>query len=93
MPHSCNARKLLYEKTFKPIPRSGISSFKRPQDGTINTLAINQNYLWSVSIICNLQDNSPKSVITSYGWVRRVSLDQVTSDKIPTLSQSDRLSI
>ncbi|CDN10905.1 hypothetical protein RintRC_6841 [Richelia intracellularis] len=50
-------------------------------------MAINQNYLWSVSIICNLQDNSPKSVITSYGWVRRVYLDQVTSGHLEKLSK------
>ncbi|MDJ0615628.1 MAG: DUF928 domain-containing protein [Calothrix sp. MO_192.B10] len=83
----------VYQKTFKPIPQSGISSFRLPKDEKIDPLAINQNYLWSVSIICNLQDTSPNSRITSYGWVRRVPLDPQIAKKLPQLSPRDRLPI
>ena len=86
-------RTLIYEKSFKPIQQAGISSFSLPKDGKIAPLAINQNYLWSVSIICNLQDTSPNSIITSYGWLQRVQLDRKLANKLPKLSQSNRLSI
>ncbi|MDJ0799948.1 MAG: DUF928 domain-containing protein [Calothrix sp. MO_167.B12] len=83
----------IYQKIFKPIPQSGINSFRLPKDEKIDPLAINQDYLWSVSIICNLQDTSPSSRITSYGWVRRVPLDPQIAKKLPQLSQRDRLPI
>lgn len=86
-------RTLIYEKSFKPIRQPGINSFDLPRDGKVDPLAINTNYLWSVSIICNFKDNSPNSTITSYGWVRRVLLDRQNRDKLPKLSQRDRLAI
>ncbi len=86
-------RTLIYEKIFKPIQQAGISSFSLPKDSKIGPLAIKEDYLWSVSIICNLRDTSPNSIITSYGWVQRVRLDRKLANKLPKLSQSDRLSI
>ncbi|MDJ0675624.1 MAG: DUF928 domain-containing protein [Calothrix sp. MO_167.B42] len=93
MDRQLRRRTLIYRRNFQPIPQGGISSFSLPKDGRVAPLAIKGNYLWSVSIICNLQDTSPNSVITSYGWVQRVQLNRNLANKLPKLSQSDRLSI
>ena len=86
-------RTIIYRTSFPSIPQGGISSFTLPKDGKVAPLAIKENYLWSVSIICNLQDNSPNSVITSEGWVQRVQLNPNLANKLPKLSPSARLPI
>ncbi|MDJ0736645.1 MAG: DUF928 domain-containing protein [Nostocaceae cyanobacterium] len=83
----------VYATTFKPNQKSGITSLNLPQDGKIPPLTANQNYLWSVSLICNPKDNSPRSVITVEGWVQRVQVNKYLAIKLQLLNQRDRLTI
>ncbi len=86
-------RTKVYTTTFNPSHKSGITSLDLPQDGKIPPLTLNENYLWSVSLICNPKDNSPRSVITVDGWVQRVTVSKSLASKIPLLNQRDRLPI
>jgi hypothetical protein len=66
-------RSLVYNTTFN-LNSGGVSSLALPSDVGMPPLTINQMYQWSVSLVCNLQDTSAKSVIRVDGWVQRVNV-------------------
>lgn len=61
---------LIYRTTYKITGETGIASLTLPSDVTIPKLLLNQDYRWSVSIICNPEHR--QSDVEVYGWVRRV---------------------
>jgi Domain of Unknown Function (DUF928) len=83
----------VYKTTFKPNSESGITSFTLPNNQGLPPLGINQNYQWTVSMICNPQDTSPRSVTTVQGWVRRVAVNQDVASQLQRLNKRDRLNL
>ncbi|MBW4564387.1 MAG: DUF928 domain-containing protein [Mojavia pulchra JT2-VF2] len=82
---------LVYDTTFIPNRAAGISSLTLPSNSNVPPLAINQLYQWSVSIICNPQDTSPRSMMTVDGWVQRVAINPNVANKLQQISQRDRI--
>jgi Domain of Unknown Function (DUF928) len=82
---------VIYSTIFKPNSEVGITSLTLPRNGKVPPLRINQTYKWSVSLICNLQDTSPRSVITVYGWVQRVAISKNISNQLNKLNPQDRI--
>jgi Domain of Unknown Function (DUF928) len=83
----------VYKITFKPSGESGITSLTLPNNLRLPPLGINQNYQWTVSMICNPQDTSPRSVTTVLGWVRRVAVNQDMASQLQRLNKRDRLNL
>ncbi|MDM9380430.1 DUF928 domain-containing protein [Chlorogloeopsis sp. ULAP01] len=84
---------LLYNTTFKPSTEAGVTSLALPNQGKTPPLEINQTYYWTVSIICDLTDSSPRSVISVDGWIQRVALTQNVTNQLQQLNPKERISI
>ncbi|AKG24251.1 DUF928 domain-containing protein [Calothrix sp. 336/3] len=82
---------LLYQENIQPQKTAGITSFTLPNDGKLAPLQVNHTYQWSVTMVCNALDNSPKSNINVYGWVQRIAADKKVESKIQGMTQRDRL--
>ncbi|MFQ4144801.1 DUF928 domain-containing protein [Chlorogloeopsis sp. ULAP02] len=87
------ARTLLYNTTFKPSTEAGVTSLALPNQDKTSPLEINQTYYWTVSIICDLTDPSPSSVITVDGWIQRVALSQNVTNQLQQLNSKERIPI
>jgi Domain of Unknown Function (DUF928) len=68
---------LIYGTEFTLPDREGIISFSLPSS---TTLAVNQNYHWYFSIICDRRDRSGDVVVD--GWLRRVELAPVLARRL-----------
>ncbi len=86
-------RILVYNRAFKPSSEAGVTSLALPNDGKIPPLGINQTYEWSVSLICDIQDTSPQSIIIVNGWVQRLALSNNLANQLQRLSQRERISV
>lgn len=86
-------RTLVYQTNFKPNTQARITSLALPNNGKVPPLAINQTYQWSVSIVCDIQDPSPRSVISVHGWVQRVNISNNLANQLKRSSLRERLSV
>jgi hypothetical protein len=86
-------RTLVYQTNFKPSSQARITSLTLPNNGKVPPLAINQTYQWSVSIVCDIQDLSPRSVISVHGWVQRVNISNNVANQLKRSSSRERLSV
>ncbi|MGJ5672194.1 MAG: DUF928 domain-containing protein [Nostochopsis sp.] len=86
-------RTLVYQTNFKPKTQAKITSLTLPNNDKVPPLAVNQTYQWSVSMVCDIKDPSPRSVISVYGWVQRVNISQNIANKLKRSSSRERLSV
>jgi hypothetical protein len=86
-------RTLLYNTIFKPNAEAGVTSLALPSQDKIPPLEINQTYYWTVSIICDRTDPSPRSVITVDGWIQRVALSKNVVNQLQQLNPKERIPI
>ncbi|MFB2770290.1 DUF928 domain-containing protein [Pelatocladus sp. BLCC-F211] len=86
-------RTLVYQTNFKPSSKAAIASLNLPNNDQVPPLAINQTYQWSVSIVCDIQDPSPRSVISVHGWVQRVAINNNVANKLKRSTSRERLSV
>ncbi len=84
---------LVYQTNFKPSSKAAIANLTLPNNDQVKPLTINQTYQWSVSIVCDIQDPSPRSVISVHGWVQRVAINKSVANKLKRLSLRERLSV
>lgn len=78
------AEKEVYIQKYKPSKKAGIISLRLP----VNSLAINKQYKWKFSVICNPTDKSQNKVVA--GLVQRVLPDRQLVKKIQQASRQER---
>ncbi|BAZ67211.1 MAG: DUF928 domain-containing protein [Pelatocladus maniniholoensis HA4357-MV3] len=86
-------RNLVYQTNFKPSSKATITSLTLPNNDQVQPLTINQTYQWSVSIVCDIQDPSPRSVISVHGWVQRVAIKNNVANRLKRSTSRERLSV
>jgi hypothetical protein len=62
--------KVIYETTFQTKGDAGVVSLSLPENASLPPLALNDNYRWYFSIICNPEDRAADVYVQ--GWIRRV---------------------
>ncbi|WP_346291086.1 DUF928 domain-containing protein [Sphaerothrix gracilis] len=63
-------RQLIYRSTFTVSREAGIASLALPESAGLPPLEIDQDYQWSVALICNAEARQQDLRID--GWIRRV---------------------
>jgi Domain of Unknown Function (DUF928) len=86
-----NERNLVYRTPLKPSNIATVESFQLPQHR--QPLAINQLYLWSVSLSCSSQNDQTEVGAFAEGWVERVALRSSVARQIEKLDLQSRLPI
>ncbi|WP_413198508.1 DUF928 domain-containing protein [Nostoc piscinale] len=74
----------VYTQKYKPNNRAGIISIRLP----INSLAVNKQYKWTFSVICNPTDKSQNKVVA--GVVQRVLPDLQLVKKLQQANRQER---
>ena len=85
------ARQLVYRSVMVSQPMAGIVRFTLPDDIGIAPLAYDQDYQWSVALICDA--NSPRAALRTLGWIQRVTPDEEIANQLvdADLSEQARL--
>ncbi|WP_062293062.1 DUF928 domain-containing protein [Nostoc piscinale] len=74
----------VYTQKYKPNNKAGIISIRLP----VNTLAVNKQYKWTFSVICNPTDKSQNKVVA--GVVQRVLPDLQLVKKLQQANRQER---
>ncbi|MBE9007820.1 DUF928 domain-containing protein [Fortiea sp. LEGE XX443] len=74
----------VYIQKYKPSNKAGIISLRLP----VNSLAVNKQYKWKLSLICNPTDKSQNKVVA--GLVQRVLPDQQLVKKLQQATRQER---
>lgn len=84
-------RQLLYRSVMPSQQTAGIVRFSLPEDIGIAPLNYDQDYQWSVALICNA--NNPDAALRTLSWIQRVAPEDGLADQLATadLSQQARL--
>ncbi|MEB3178127.1 MAG: DUF928 domain-containing protein [Nostocaceae cyanobacterium] len=84
-------RTSVYSRMVNLSGQPGVMSLALPNKGNIRPLEVNQDYYWSVTILCNSQDKLPRKQVTVDGWVQRVSLSQNETALLAKSTTMERL--
>ncbi|HIK57425.1 MAG TPA: DUF928 domain-containing protein [Synechococcales cyanobacterium M55_K2018_004] len=68
------------------VPQAGIISVTLP--ATVAPLALNRNYQWFLSLVCDPQDRAAD--ITSEGWITRMAPEPALAQRLQAATASDR---
>jgi hypothetical protein len=79
--------KEVYIQKYKPNNKAGIISLRLP----INSLAVNKEYKWKLSVICNPTDKSQNKVVA--GLVQRVRPDTQLMKKLQQANRQERVAV
>ncbi|MFE4108094.1 DUF928 domain-containing protein [Almyronema epifaneia] len=63
-------RQLVYRSTFVPDRAAGIASLKLPESVGLPPLALEQDYQWSVALVCNAEARQQDLRVD--GWIQRI---------------------
>ncbi|MCC5639994.1 DUF928 domain-containing protein [Nostoc sp. CHAB 5844] len=74
----------VYTQKYKPSNKAGIISIRLP----VNSLAVNKQYKWKFSVICNPTDKSQNKVVA--GLVQRVLPDSQLMKKLQQATGQER---
>ena len=79
---------LLYDTTFQVKGNSGIISLSLPDNDTFPPLAMNENYHWYFSIICDSAYRAQDIAVD--GWIRRVELATTLTHQLDAAAPLER---
>ncbi|MBE9205223.1 DUF928 domain-containing protein [Nostoc sp. LEGE 06077] len=74
----------VYTQKYKPNNKAGIISIRLP----VNSLEVNKQYKWKLSVICNPTDKSQNKVVA--GLVQRVSPDSQLVKRLQQATRQER---
>jgi hypothetical protein len=80
---------LLRKETFNASAEAGLHGLSLPK--TFAPLAVNQDYQWYLSVVCNADSRSEDLVVT--GWVRRVPAEASMLEKLAQATTQERWAI
>lgn len=86
-----NNRQLLYQTTFSISGESAIASLELPQTANLPPLAANQDYRWTLALVCNPDDRAQD--ITVEGWVQRNTPSNALNQQLQKAAPRDRPAI
>ncbi|NEO98293.1 MAG: DUF928 domain-containing protein [Symploca sp. SIO2E9] len=73
------------------VSSPGVMSLTLPPFANLSPLAINQEYQWQLSLICNSQDPSADVIVE--GIIRRVPLDPILARRLQWASPQERMDL
>lgn len=79
---------LVYDTTFQVKGNSGVISLNLPDDGALPSLAMNENYYWYFSIICDAANRAQDIVVE--GWIRRIELTAPLTHQLDNAAPLER---
>ncbi|MBD2436781.1 DUF928 domain-containing protein [Nostoc sp. FACHB-110] len=77
----------VYKQKYKPSNKSGIISLRLP----VNTLAVNQQYKWKFSVICNPANQSQNKFVA--GVIQRILPNPELARKLPKVTKQERVAL
>ncbi|MEL6354412.1 MAG: DUF928 domain-containing protein [Cyanobacteria bacterium J06627_28] len=80
---------LIYQKTFQPSGEAGITHFSLPE--TEAALAIDQEYRWYLTVICDPSSRAEDLVVT--GWVRRITPESALVESLAEATQQEQVAL
>lgn len=81
----------IYQTRFNSDGKAGILAISLPNHAGVSPLEVDNNYKWSVSLICDSDERSMDIAVE--GWVRRVKLDSTLNNQLRQLSLSKRVEL
>lgn len=81
---------LVYE-AFLSTEGNGIMSIEVPANVNSNSLEVDQNYHWYLSMICDAQQRSRDIVVE--GWMRQETIDSATKEKLDNTSSIEQAEV
>ncbi len=84
-------RQLLYQSSFNVSGEPAIASLELPQTANLPPLAVNQDYRWTLALVCNSNDRTQD--ITVEGWVQRTAPSNALSQQLQKAAPRDRPAI
>ncbi len=80
---------LLYTTTFSASEKAEVVSLPLPE--TSPPLAIDRDYRWYLSVVCNQESRAEDLVVT--GWIRRIQADDALSEQLANASAQEQFAI
>jgi hypothetical protein len=80
---------LLYTTTFSANNKAEVVSFSLPD--TSSPLAIDQDYKWYLSVVCNQQSRAEDLMVN--GWIRRIQPDNTLNEQLTNATAQERPAI
>lgn len=84
-------RNLIYKTTFRITGTAGVASLSLPRNANIPPLAVDQDYHWTLSIICNA--NNRKADLKVDGWVQRVAPSVGLASQLTKATPQNRVTL
>lgn len=81
-------RALVYRTTFRISGDAGVAAMALPANAGIPGLAVGQDYHWTISLVCNIQDRKQDAKVE--GWVQRVAPESALSSQLFKASAAER---
>ena len=81
----------VYEENMSLSGQAGIVSVSLPQSRSLPPLAMNQNYHWYFSIVCDPQNRSNDLVVE--GWIQRVEITATLARELEGATQSEQVAL
>jgi hypothetical protein len=80
---------LLYTTTFGATNKAEVVSLPLPE--TSSPLAIDQDYKWYLSVVCNQESRAEDLMVN--GWIRRIQPDNAIHEQLATATAQERPAI
>lgn len=84
-------RTLIYKTTFRITGTPGVASLTLPNNATIPPLVVNQDYRWSLTLICN--PSNDKANLNINGWVQRVAPSSELTNQLAKADPRNRVAL